>query len=264
MVILTYGGVEAVHWPLWTVVANYFFLPVGPASDGTPFLGIAWTLFYEMLFYVVFAIAMLSRSRTASVAITAAALITLALIGLRFTLPLPFAFWSNPIIVEFILGMLIALALNSGWRIDARSAWLLAALGLLLLIWSDMTFASPTDTRWLARGVMLGVPAAMIIAAAALGPTPQYDGPCWKFALFWGDASYAFYLMHSFSITLPRNLLGRVYDGAAHPYLFATAMVFSAATVAAATHLFFERPVTAFLKRNNKRIAGDKVFTTPA
>jgi peptidoglycan/LPS O-acetylase OafA/YrhL len=263
-VFFAYGGIGAVHWPLWTVAANYFFLPVGPGADGVPFLGIAWTLFYEMLFYVVFAIAMLTRSRAASVAVTAAVLMMLALIGLRFTLPLPFAYWSNPIIIEFIYGMLIALALRSGLRMGARDAWLLAALGLVLLLWSDMTFSSPTDTRWLARGLALGLPAAMVIAAAALGPTPKCDGRFWRFALFWGEASYAFYLMHSFAITLPRNLLGRSYDGAAHPYLYATAMIFTAFTIAAATHLLFERPITTLLRRGNKRTADDKIFATAA
>jgi exopolysaccharide production protein ExoZ len=245
-VTVKYGGIGMVQWPWWTLVADYLFVPVThPNGSAVPYLGIAWTLLYEMFFYVVFAAAIgWTGSRTASIVATAVALLVLILAGLTFDLPQPLAYWSNPITLEFIYGMLTAVAFRSGLRLDAGRGAALAALGLAGLLVSEATLSSSLPTR----GLSLGIPASLIVAAAALSPAPKSAGRTWRFALFWGEASYALYLLHPFAITLPRNLLGSRFDELAHPYLSAAMMVMLALIIAASTHLLFEKPMTALLK----------------
>src|SRR5207248_11475478 len=45
-----------------------------------------------------------------------------------YSLPLPFGFWVNSIILEFCYGMLIALAYREGFRLPVAGAW---ALGIV-------------------------------------------------------------------------------------------------------------------------------------
>jgi exopolysaccharide production protein ExoZ len=98
------------------------------------------------------------------------------------------------------------------------------------------------------RAIWLGLPAAMIVAAAALGPAPRTSGLVWAAILFFGEASYALYLMHPFAITLPRYF-GVTKDGvAAYPYIYSMLMVVSALIIAALTHVLVERPALKFLR----------------
>jgi len=53
--IATYGNLEAAGAPLSYVAASYFFIPIArPDGYGTPVHGVAWTLNYEMFFYMLF------------------------------------------------------------------------------------------------------------------------------------------------------------------------------------------------------------------
>ncbi|MGB8184237.1 MAG: acyltransferase, partial [Pseudolabrys sp.] len=117
-----------------TILGSFFFIPV-PRLDGIvePIVGQGWTLNYEMLFYVVFAVAVAAPRRLA-VAATAFFLIGLVFIG-RFVdgLPTAVAFWADPIIIEFIFGMGIALAYREGVRLPRLAAVALIVAGFALL-----------------------------------------------------------------------------------------------------------------------------------
>ena len=111
-------------------VASFLFWPY-PRVDGLAFpvhlLG--WTLNYEMFFYAVFAVAIL-LPRRAAVRGGVRRVRRAGALGRAVTLPLPFSFWANSIILEFCLGMLIALAYREGVRLPPAAAW---ALGIAAL-----------------------------------------------------------------------------------------------------------------------------------
>jgi exopolysaccharide production protein ExoZ len=245
-VVFARGGLSAVNWPAPIVVANYFFLPLRyPDGALVPFLGVAWTLFYEMLFYCLFAAAMLSSSRSRTIVVTSIALCALIGAGYLFTLPAPFAYWSNSITLEFVFGMLLAMIYLHGSRLRFVPAILLGVFGLVAIVLSETLLK---EDVYLPRLILLGLPAAMIVAAAALGPAPRTSGLVWAVILFFGEASYALYLMHPFAITLPRYF-GVTKDGAAaYPYIYSMLMVVSALIIAALTHVLVERPALKFLR----------------
>jgi peptidoglycan/LPS O-acetylase OafA/YrhL len=206
-----------------------------------------------MLFYFVFGIAMWTRSRQASIAVTGLILVSLILMGLVFDLPQPLLYWSNPITLEFIYGMLIATAFRSEIRFTAAVGVLIAALGLTLLI---LFRPKGLDTPLPMRGFLTGIPAALIVASAALTPIHKINGRGWKFALFWGGASYSLYLMQAFALTIPRHVFGSRFSqlNMMHPYLGLAILILAALVVAALTHLFFEKPVTALLRNRASSI----------
>ena len=255
--VVANGGLGAKHWPLSAVIANYFFIPVNypdaAGIRGDPFYGIGWTLLYEMLFYFAFGIAMWTRSRQASIAVAALVLVSLILIGLTFDLPQPLRYWSKPITLEFIYGMLIATAFRSDIRFTAPVGVLIAALGLTLLILFKLGtgLASPPM-----RGILSGIPAALIVASAALTPLHKTDGRGWKFALFWGGASYSLYLVHPLAFLIPKHVPGGRFGqlSVTHPYLGLAMLISGALVIAALTHLFFEKPITAVLRNRASSI----------
>jgi peptidoglycan/LPS O-acetylase OafA/YrhL len=159
---------------------------------------LGWTLNYEMLFYVIFAMAMRLDRRRGLIAVSAA-LMTLATVGLIFSLPMPFKVWCDPIVLEFLLGI----GLHGLWqRYGPLPAWAglaLVALGYLAMAaFMAAGIANHFDPYRLIWG---GVPAAMIATGVLLlreRPTP---GPLKRLLMLGGDASYALYLSHPFVLS---------------------------------------------------------------
>jgi exopolysaccharide production protein ExoZ len=215
-------------------VASYLFWPwARPDGAVMPLYSLGWTLNYEALFYGLFAPCLLLPRRAAAAAVLAM-LLALALIGARVALPLPFAFWANPIVLEFAFGVVVGLARAEGLRLPAPGCAALAAagLGLLALAGDD----GPRALAW-------GGPAALLVAAAALGrDAGRTEGPWVRVAVAVGDASYALYLVHPFVSRALRELAWRSgLDAGPLPFILAAV----AASVAASLliHRWIERPL---------------------
>jgi exopolysaccharide production protein ExoZ len=94
-----------------------FFFPY-PRADGIvqAIVGQGWTLVYEMFFYAIFACAIF-LPRRAAVGMASSALVGVVLAGLVVApSSVAFAFWSDPIVLEFAFGMLLAIAYREGLR----------------------------------------------------------------------------------------------------------------------------------------------------
>lgn len=232
---------------LWPVVASYLFIPF-ERPDGLvqPVYALGWTLNYEMFFYAVFALAV-AMTRRAAVAAVALGFGALAALGAALApLPQPLAFWTDPIILEFVLGMLIAEARASGLRLPGAARVLMAAAGVALLA-VDLTGVGVP--RFLAHGG----PAALLVAAAALGTgaaSPAPAGPWLRLGTALGDASYALYLIHPFVIRAGRELVLRTgLAEAIGPWGYVFLVTALAAAVSYPVYRWFERPVTDALRR---------------
>lgn len=240
--LLQYRDLARANFSLESVAASYLFIP-WPQLDGymAPIYGVGWTLNYEMFFYALFCLAVLFTRRTGTIFL---AVFLFAFVAFNYlvSLPTPLGYWADPIILEFVFGMLIALALRSGFRIRRTWAGTIALAGVLALVASD---------RWpeVPRIVALGVPSAFIVGALALSDYTAKAAPAWRALSFLGYASYSLYLVHPLAITLPRRLFPYVIDPATSPWLYAGLLVTIAVSAAAAVHLTFERPITQFLQR---------------
>ena len=251
---------EVLNSPLpdWSeVLRSYLFIPYLKASDGLlqPVYKLGWTLNYEMMFYLVFAIAIMLPARQAVTAISAF-FIALVALGMLFK-PYPGAlsFWTSPMILEFVSGMWVGLAWLSGFRIQrlAGNALILAALVLIL--------AGGAATSDLERVIQWGGPATMIIAGAAFGlsgdhaknpamATNPHPNLMARGLVAMGDASYALYLCHPFAIRLFRlvwektGIAGLSGAGASGAWAYIVVSSLSAVLAALVIYRFFEKPVT--------------------
>jgi peptidoglycan/LPS O-acetylase OafA/YrhL len=218
-------------------VASFLFIPY-PRPSGVidPLYGVGWTLNYEMFFYAVFALAVVLRREVAVAGIAGAFVVFVMVNQYVGGLPLPLSYWADPIILEFVFGMLIALVYRIGVRLSPVGA-LLLVLAALAAFAACATIA-PTIPRWLA----FGVPAAQMVAAFAL---VRRD-----IRLRWieplGDASYALYLTHPVVIAAARVLSQKGYlMPAAMPWAYCMGIVLAAIALSLAVYRYVEVPLTA-------------------
>jgi len=244
IILYIYAAHGDVLWTIYSpvsLVASFLFWPY-PRLDGLAFpvhlLG--WTLNYEMFFYAVFAVAILLPRRIA-VATICVIFTVLVTIGRYHTLPLPFSFWVNSIILEFCYGMLIALAYREGVRLPAPVAW---ALGIAAVI-AYAAAATPTS-EW--RVLFWGLPGADLVAACALSEKTWHPGKAGRFFGLLGDASYSLYLVHPLTFPLVRWTIGRVFVGHEAGWLYAAIAWLVAIAASVGCYLVFERPITRALQ----------------
>ena len=162
--------------------------PRGP--DSFPLQPVAWTLCFEWLFYLLFALAIATRIRNMALLLPA--------LGVIF-------FISNPIMLEFILGMLIYRWYSYRPPSTAIAAGL-ALTGILLLVaqccWGNIAVADPmkiaNGSLSLERCIFRGVPAALLLSGCVFLEKKNVLSLLWnnKAVKGLGDSSYSIYLTH--------------------------------------------------------------------
>jgi exopolysaccharide production protein ExoZ len=230
---------------LATVVKSYLFLP-SLASSGfiQPIYSLGWTLNYEMFFYVVFAAFIgLPRRR----ALPLVGLLLGGLIAVHRFVPTDataLVFWTDPIVAEFLLGMVIGAVATTEFALPdwlRAGAFLLALAALVIGHTSGLTAPEP---------ISVGVPMAMLVAVAVLGrPVPIPAA-----ILLIGEASYALYLVHPFAMRTLSQLWRALHlTGPMAAAGYVTASLILALLAAVATHVWFERPVGSWLRTHLAR-----------
>jgi exopolysaccharide production protein ExoZ len=226
-----------------------FIAHENPAARGAyiPLVTPGWTLNIEMMFYAVFgcAIWLGSRKPLYVVLIAGVPLTALALLGLAFQPRGIFGFYANPIILEFVYGILIA-------RHTMRNADLpmnALVVGALLLLFVGLLCAPP-EGPLLLRSFRYGIPAAAIVFLALSKSVPR-----WTLLHLLGDASYSIYISHFFVLSafaqLWRRLgLGALEHGALIFYFLGTTL---AIVVGVACWRYIERPLTEVANRLSAR-----------
>ncbi|NTG51666.1 acyltransferase [Agrobacterium rhizogenes] len=226
------------------VVASYLFIPdMRGVNEVRPVLALGWTLNYEMLFYVLFALALMMPIRLGIVWLSVL-MAALTLVGAMIEpRNVQIAFWTNPIILEFLFGVYVALIFRSGLRIGTGIALALMAVGLI----GFARFSTPWDDAALPQFLRRGVPAAVFVLAAAIGPAlPVKRIVLWGVAL--GDASYSLYLAHPFVVRPMRAMWAKAIDDHLSLGLFVIYATFGSIIFALALFRIVEKPLTAYVQ----------------
>lgn len=222
------------------VLASFAFI-LWPRPGGVvqPVYSLGWTLNYEMLFYAIFAL-WIRLPQPLALGMVLVALLALA--GAHPWVPPgqpQLAFWTDPVTAEFALGMGVAVIAQSGAALAGRWRLGLAAAAAGLLVWLHR--AAPEA----AAPLRAGVPMALLLAAAALGPSGAW-GPL----VLVGDASYALYLVHPF----PMRALAMVWrhwhcTGLAAASAYCLASLAASVLAAVLIHVRVKRPATRAVRR---------------
>lgn len=206
---------------------------------------VAWTLYFEMEFYLIFA-ACLGNGAWQSAARASGIIAVLTGLGLLLAPPMPWAYWTSPIIAEFIGGMAVALLWQRGLRLPAplRFAMLLFACVLVL---GNLPEPGVPALDW-TRTLSWGTAGLLILAATVLGPMRLIGERGWNFG---GDVSYALYLVHMPLLAVAQFLWRhfKLPFGAWQEALFVTVTIAGSFVAAVILHRAVERPITRWLNR---------------
>lgn len=184
---------QGVNFP-W-VLGCYFFFP-WPQSTGesSPILAVAWTLNYEMHFYLLFAAALILR-RKYGLTFLCTFLMTAVTIGVLLHPQHPWIqLLTRSIILEFVLGMLVFL-LVSHFQPSKMIAWTLLCMSVASITLTAVYYPQSD----MARVITWGVPSAVLLAAV-IWLQFKCAGNLGSLLVVIGDASYSIYLLQVFSL----------------------------------------------------------------
>ena len=236
------------------VVASLLFLPFErPDAEWHffPVLDVGWTLNYEVLFYLLFALCLLAPGRWRLPLLT---VILLALVAMgRAVTPgdAPLAFWTNPIILEFLAGAWIAAMWRGRVPRHPVLGWaLIAAAPALVLIVNALTsHFGLAFVDW--RAAWMLPAGAVLVGALLIGGGRSNDRSyARRFALLLGDASYSLYLFHRPALLVTGIVADRLGLSAWSSFAL---LVVAAVTTGVAAHLLVERPLLDLLRRRRVR-----------
>jgi peptidoglycan/LPS O-acetylase OafA/YrhL len=217
---------------------SILFIPYKTEFCGQPILGVGWTLNFEMFFYLVMSLCILFVKNQKRLTAACAALLILFMATLAVWNPDSYALkvYQTGLFPEFIYGL--ALFHGYEWyrkRYGRIQSPLVAGLVLftafLCIAWlvaSDIYGLRPFN-----RNIYYGVPALLLAVSALLLEGNIRDSGMTRFFLKLGDASYAMYLFHPFSIFfLSRLVFPRIFgDASAFPLELAKLLLAMGLTV---------------------------------
>jgi exopolysaccharide production protein ExoZ len=183
------------------VACSYIFLPcLNESGQYSPVLALGWTLNCEIFFCLIFALALLGRGGTAwFYRLSALLLISVAfgpVVGGVWN------FWGNPIILEFVVGAVLALIFIDLGLVQSRAAFLLAvaiSTGLYVVVTQEL------ETRFLE----LVIPAIIFLTKFILDFSNAWERRINGQAYPLGYSSYGLYRSHPFTRGILKFLTAR-------------------------------------------------------
>jgi exopolysaccharide production protein ExoZ len=226
----------------WVVaLCSFLFIPVYNTEGVVqPLMAVGWTLNIEIFFYALFSLALALRMHPLRLLPALFLVLTIASEFKSHAWPAPAYLYCDPVILDFLAGMLIARWLQTGKSLPSWLAFMLLLGGLVLLFRPypkvyDLTLMESLAVTLLAACVVLGAVSLEKIFAPRL--------PGWL--LFLGAASYSLYLIHPLIAPLPPAILAKLGLPLS---LFSVVSAFALSLCAGLmVYLLFERPVTRAL-----------------
>lgn len=205
-------------------------------------LAVAWTLMFEIMFYGLFALAIVSTafSRYFWIAWAAAILIASLLLD-RYQLD-PLNIYN----IYFLLGALIwwlKPKLDNRWMIPMTLLFSLSLVPPIFLAHHDSPLAND-NVALAALAPPVALAAALFIGVEKICPR-LFDRPI---LLLLGDASYAIYLVHSAILSVAGILQSRILEWSPGLVYFLGSTL-SAILAGVVVHLWLERPLLKKLRR---------------
>jgi exopolysaccharide production protein ExoZ len=231
------------------IALSLFFIPHFSASKPDkiwPILVQGWALTYEVIFYLVFAVALFAR-RANWLPIIAMLFVGAVLTGLLVQPTSAVGITvTDPVLLEFLGGAAFGQLWLKGWRLSRLASWTLFGLALTGLVLG--TWAAQIWVPW--RAAFLGVPALMIVMGCVMldADRPWRKRP-WLQEI--GQASYSIYLIHGIVISVVAKAfqLTKLADGSVASGLLFVAICGGAATLAGiASWRMIEKPLADWVK----------------
>jgi peptidoglycan/LPS O-acetylase OafA/YrhL len=226
-------------------------------TTGTDFvIPQAWSLMFEVLFYLIFALFLLLPRRAfvpclwlwlvgimagcAAPTVIEAAAVTTGPIA---------RWWLHPCVAEFVLGCLVAVAARRGCTRAGPASlgagvagFAVAGVAVWLFGWSDHAI------RFAGYPPLFGVQSALIVyGSVAVERSRRWVFPRWLQAV--GDASYPIYLIHLAVFTCARRNFAAAGRGPTRDLFVVGLATLAAVAAGFVIHYAFERPLMNVVHR---------------
>jgi exopolysaccharide production protein ExoZ len=208
-------------------------------TDGEmPVVYVGWSLEYEMYFYLTIAMLMaVSQNVWRDVVLLFSALTIIGQLPGVSSAAGAYAFFADPLILEFVLGVVVGIAVVNR-RVDWPSIGaVVCAIGVLLVM-------DPTS-----RVITSGIPSACLVALAAFASRERRN-PSWleRSLARLGDASYSIYLAQVDTVSLASTSIA-----AALPSISPLAVVLATGSLVVVLglllNILIERPSLGLVRR---------------
>ena len=235
-------------WSAADVALSLAFVP-SLAREGSlmPILQPAWSLSLEIIFYALLA-ATLGVAQARRSVLIAAMLCGLVAIGIATDPPLGLLrFYTQPLLVEFCLGIAVAHLVMAGFGLPRETAWLVVLLGFAGL--GAAAFHPPEAFGGL-RVLVYGLPAVLIVAGG-LAAEKDASLPAIAAGTFGGAISYSLFLTHVVPAAIVAKLAGPRLGGlgALGDAILLVLILVAAVAIATIFHALVERPATRWSER---------------
>ena len=206
-------------------LSSYLFLS-GALQFEYPIMNVGWTLEWEMLFYLVFALSLWFSTWRSSLAAVFIVLTAVALV------------LSNYILLEFLGGLVVALVYGKGF-VRGRTGVISLGIGIFLLCLSIL----PSVRELIDSRVLLWGFPSLLIVMGALAVKQQKN----KLGELLGDASYSIYLIQVLTIPVFYKVATKL-QLVVNTDLLALICLISTAIGGVLMYLVLEKPLTSFLR----------------
>lgn len=229
---------------LKTILGSLLFIPM----ERAPVITIGWTLNYEVFFYTIIAFSIFLPYQAgwkAAVAVIVALVATGYGLGLTSA---PWSTWTNPINLNFVIGILVAVAYYAGFTLTRAGRWIAAVIGIALVL----SLRRLVDGDLL-RVVTMGLGIGCVIAAATLSDKQWSLGRFHSIAHELSNQTYTMYLAHILILKFLEVIYFRLFTGFTSDVgyiVFGTALV---VMVSRPLYLGGEKPITAYFRGVLKR-----------
>ncbi len=245
---------EQTEFSVWYILKAFLYIPYTINGDATPILRVGWCLNYEMLFYLVFFIAMKISHKYRGL-ITSAVFLALTVIGgfVDFESVI-LRFWFGELCAEFVLGILafyICYAAYPFFRSVKERKFLKGLLSVSVVLTSILLF------------IMMAKKITVFSASGFLRPLNWGVSSFVIFIIvFWlgciidvpdtvvkpGNISFSLFLVH-YPIIMAVNRIGENFDNIGTRILITILGVVISVVISIPAYYLFERKLYGIFKK---------------
>lgn len=241
------------------LIESLFLLP--PTTSAGMVIGVAWTLVYELYFYVICTAALCFPWQRYRVALMGALLAGVPLALAMGGATAQSRYYGSPIVVEFLGGVLLGALCTKLPRSNSFIRLMVALVCIALFYCASVaspdkaTAGLPASWRWWAWGV----PGLLLVAAFV--HMEDTRSALSRALTSLGNASYVLYLTHGFAmIAFAKAIKSGVFHSASSLWMAAACVTVFAVALSAVLHLYVEKPLMARFQRKRTGL-GQSVLT---
>jgi peptidoglycan/LPS O-acetylase OafA/YrhL len=261
-------GIPSVNGTLLQAANSILIFPTTAfIGSFSPLLIVGWTLAFEWFFYMLFFSSILLKIKRKAFYMLGI-IGTLVLIGriLHFY-DLRLIFITNPMMLEFLLGIIICYSYLYIKRIPAFTGSILLGFGLIAYIlmiilghgdvWNYYQILSGNQS--FNRFLYWGIPSSLIVAGSVIMEKNGKLTSAWlnQYSILLGDASYSIYLSHFITLDLMMLFYSKA-NFIMQADLMIWVQVIMAVTLSIVFYKKIEKPLLQYI---NKSCIWDSLFT---